>query len=619
MSLQYAVYENHSQTTQARLVSWQDLLSLIKSPVDFTGEPLDDRGGVKPAKDKAQCLIPSDLTTGKTKRLLNYHNNYTLLVIDIDSGNRSITEISDTLKGYEIELFSIYTTASATPTDRRWRILIPISKAMDTLDWIALQGYLVHVMEGDSCMSRPTQISYLPILTKLNQDCYEYAVETGKPVDPLNSTLALQAFKYEDEQDELRTKELAQKEKTAKAKPVQVSGDSISPIDAFNSQCEWETLLLNYGYIKGRGARWLHPNSSSGSAGVIISYRDDLQGRYISSHGCDSLNDGHSHDKFDLFKELEHNGDLTEALKGAGSMLRVDTGQTITEHNRGEYMKNKEPKKDIVIEENDLFSIWENAHYTDKPILLTGFHDLDTLAPIVTGDYLIIAGRTSEGKTSFATQILLYMAKMENRVLHFCLDEASSMTLEKLMCQVNGRYGELYRDKNNQDDAREACDKLSKLPFKIADDNILNIESIVEYATAYKEKYPDLKVISVDYIQTVGCKSINSYERVSHINRELFALTKKLGVTVIALAQFNREAEDNSKAPTLANLKNSGDLEQDATKVFGLYAPDRAEGALAWPVTLKIMKNKMGQRGKTVNFNFNGPSYTFERKADNNA
>lgn len=262
---------------------------------------------------------------------------------DIDDGNSSIEAVVTDLESNGIESYYIYSTLSSKPEDKRWRVVVPISQSVDVDHWQALQAALVVALDGDDCTSRMQQISYLPALSVFNKDCYQYCVKRGEPIDVFNGYFAQQAILLAKEQAEEES-ELAAQVKPAKER-ISLSSGEVSPVEVYNHANDWGDLLGRYGFKK-RGKKYLHPDSASGMAGVFISYRDDVNGRYVSSHTSDPLH-GYSHDKFDLFVEFEHGGDYTAALKAAGEVYTTQEGISITQHNQRLHMAANDSQVDV--------------------------------------------------------------------------------------------------------------------------------------------------------------------------------------------------------------------------------------------------------------------------------
>lgn len=339
LTLQMTSGSNHLETSGFNLINLNDIIHQIQNPIDLTAYQPDENGKLRQAKSNCPWFLPSDCATSKQKNAVELHNNYTCLVADVDDGNSDLEAIEGDLKGNGIDCYYIYSTMSSKPEDKRWRVVVPISQSIDLDHWQALQAALVVALAGDDCTSRSQQISYLPALSVYNQDCYQFKIEQGQPLDVFESYFAGQAALLAAEQaQEMREQEA--KAKAAQPKKLSLTDGQISPIDAFNQANDWHSLLSQYGFKK-RGKKWLHPDSTSGVAGVFISYRDDQAGRYVSSHTSDPLT-GYSRDKFDLYCQFEHGGDFEAALKQVGTELKNQDGLSITQHNQRAHVESNQ-------------------------------------------------------------------------------------------------------------------------------------------------------------------------------------------------------------------------------------------------------------------------------------
>ncbi|WIF77088.1 YfjI family protein [Citrobacter braakii] len=297
----------HTQNTGFKVINFERLINLAGNPADLTTYDTNPRDA------KAHCawFLPSDIGTSKKKADCEAHNRYTALVVDIDNGNWQLSDITGNLSLLGVNSYVVYSTMSAKPDDARWRIAAPLMGAIDLEHWKALQKALAAAFNGDDCAVRSQQISYMPALSAWNREAYQHHIQTGDCVDVINSPLAQQAMQVCKLTEPLPV-----------VRQASLSG-SESVIGAFNQAHRWDALLAQYGYKYDRGAKkWTHPGTTSGVAGVLITD----EGRYVSSHGCDPLNDGHSHDQFDVFTHHEHSGDFKAAL---AAIKTTQTGKAV--------------------------------------------------------------------------------------------------------------------------------------------------------------------------------------------------------------------------------------------------------------------------------------------------
>jgi len=231
------------------------------------------------------------------------------------------------------------------------------------------------------------------------------------------------------------------------------------------------------------------------------------------------------------------------------------------------------------------------AAYKNKGALTglsTGLKDLDArMGGLNDTDLLILAGRPSMGKTALATNIAHNIARRhmlsegkEGGVIGFFSLEMSAEQLANriLSEQVEIPSNELRQGKLNTQDMerviRTARD-MGKTPLYIDDTPALTVSALRTRARRLKRQY-GLDCIVVDYLQLINGASKNAQanrvQEISEITRGLKTLAKELNVPVLALSQLSRQVEQrDDKRPQLADLRESGSIEQDADIVMFVY------------------------------------------------
>ncbi len=209
----------------------------------------------------------------------------------------------------------------------------------------------------------------------------------------------------------------------------------------------------------------------------------------------------------------------------------------------------------------------------------SGFKDLDQLtAGFQPSDLIIIAGRPSMGKTSLALNVATYAA-IEAGVATgiFSLEMSKEQIALRILCSKarvnlrNLRSGFLTKDEWPK--LTLAAGLIAEAPIFVDDTPALNTMEIRAKARRLK-KEKKLGLVIVDYLQLMrGLSRSDSREKeISEISRSLKALAKELHVPVIALSQLNRKVEDRpNKKPQLADLRESGAIEQDADVIIFIY------------------------------------------------
>ena len=212
----------------------------------------------------------------------------------------------------------------------------------------------------------------------------------------------------------------------------------------------------------------------------------------------------------------------------------------------------------------------------------TGFKDLDKkLQGLQKGDLVVVAGRPSMGKTSFAMNIaenVLLDEESKGAVLIFSLEmPGESLTTRMLsgmskLDQQNVRSG-MLKDQELRELLSEG-EKLKNMPLWIDDSSILSPMELRAKARRLKRQEGELALIVVDYLQLMQLplSTENRVNQISEISRSLKSLAKELDVPVIALSQLNRAVEQRpSKRPIMADLRDSGAIEQDADVILFLF------------------------------------------------
>lgn len=262
--------------------------------------------------------------------------------------------------------------------------------------------------------------------------------------------------------------------------------------------------------------------------------------------------------------------------------------------------------------------------------LPTGYTDLDNLtAGMHPGDLIILAGRPSMGKTSFALNIMEHVAfESQKACAIFSLEMSKEQLAERLLAsvaRVNGldmRKGRLRREK--YDDLYTAAGKLHEAKIWIDDSAALGVLELRAKARRLKAQH-DIALIVVDYMQMMhGPRNAeNRQQEISIISRSLKSLAKEIKVPVLALSQLSRQVEQRGgdRRPQLADLRESGAIEQDADVVMFVYRPERygitEEKGQSLENTAEIIvgKQRNGPIG-TVLLTFLKDFTRFENRAD---
>jgi replicative DNA helicase len=226
--------------------------------------------------------------------------------------------------------------------------------------------------------------------------------------------------------------------------------------------------------------------------------------------------------------------------------------------------------------------IMDAAHQKKESVVgySTGLTDLDSvMLGLRPRKYYVIAGRTSMGKTALGIQIAENMASQGAHVLFFSLEmDATDIQMRQIARHAQVNLIDILTGQLSEQDWKkvtEAAARISKFPFYI-DDRTRTIEDIT--AIIKREKLRGkCDAVFIDYIGLLNTRRRlpSRYAEVSLFSHTLQALSRQLDICVVGLAQLNRAVENRMPPkPRLSDLKESGEIEQDADGVILLYRPE---------------------------------------------
>ena len=248
-----------------------------------------------------------------------------------------------------------------------------------------------------------------------------------------------------------------------------------------------------------------------------------------------------------------------------------------------------------------------------KPDYLTwGITALDEKVHVEPGDFMVLGGYPSAGKTALALQFCRHIARGK-RVGYFYLENNDRKLFDRVVSSVSM----VPFQKIKTHDLGEADfhaivsmqEQLTSPKLEFIGASGMTVSDI--RAVALSRHYD---MIVVDYLQKIrGDRSrMTDFERVSQISSDLQELGQQTGIYVMALSQLSRPEKKNGKtpAPTMASLRQSGQIEQDADVVMLVYCEDESQPRLR---TLKLAKNKEGMANIAMRMVFDGDTQTFSR------
>lgn len=285
-----------------------------------------------------------------------------------------------------------------------------------------------------------------------------------------------------------------------------------------------------------------------------------------------------------------------------------------------------QPLQDLlgkVVERID--QLYNQDNTSDVTGVPTGYVDLDRMTSgMQPGDLVIVAGRPSMGKTSFAMNIGEHVAiEQQLPVAVFSMEMGATQLAMRILCSSGRLDQQRIRTGRLVDDdwprLTSAISKMQEAPLHIDETPALNALELRARARRLARQCGKLGLVVIDYLQLMSAATNgeNRATEISEISRSLKALAKELDCPVIALSQLNRSLEQRpNKRPVMSDLRESGAIEQDADVIFALYReefynPDTTEKGVA---ELLILKQRNGPTGR-LNLRFAGANTRFDNLA----
>ena len=257
-------------------------------------------------------------------------------------------------------------------------------------------------------------------------------------------------------------------------------------------------------------------------------------------------------------------------------------------------------------------NIEENLNST-TPLIghSTGFRDLDKMTlGLQNGDLILVAGRPSMGKTAFGLSIAASFIENNIPSVFYSLEMSSRSVMYRIISILSKvELKRIFQAKELTDSDFEkigkAVELIEKSNFFIDDTSALSPSEILSRSRKLKREQPELGLIVIDYLQLMRADQSNPsrVNEISEISRATKALAKELDIPVIALSQLNRASETRTnKVPILADMRDSGALEQDADLVIFPFRPEFHEPTPETKGIARIIvaKHRNGETGESL-------------------
>jgi replicative DNA helicase len=260
-----------------------------------------------------------------------------------------------------------------------------------------------------------------------------------------------------------------------------------------------------------------------------------------------------------------------------------------------------------------------NTNGTDTTGIPTGYLSLDNITSgLQNGDLIILAGRPGMGKTLLGMNIAEHVALVEKKpVAVFSMEMKKEKLIERSLSSIGDieadqiRTGKLTEESFKK--ISSAVPKYYNTKLFIDDKSFLRVSDMRATCRRLKHEH-GLALVLVDYIGLMSSDGENETLRITNISRGLKLLARDLDVPVIAISQLNRSVEQrNNKRPCMADLRQSGAIEQDADLILFIYRHDVYDPNLMnkGVAELIIAKHRNGEIG-TINLSFNSRNCRFD-------
>ena len=237
----------------------------------------------------------------------------------------------------------------------------------------------------------------------------------------------------------------------------------------------------------------------------------------------------------------------------------------------------------------------------------TGFRSLQKYVHLAPGNVMILAGRTSMGKTALALDMALNVCRQGKTVGFFSYEMTAHEVMDRIVAGHLGVSTKVLQQGKLPDDVYaklgKTLDRINEYSLYLENNSDRSLDTFVSRVRRMKMEH-GLDLLVLDYLQLLYTNAKfaqqSRVQMVSHVSNTLKSLALELDCPVIALAQLSRKTEDRpNKRPQLADLRESGEIEQDADQVLMLYREGYYEEDCENPnlTDVYIRKNRQGETG----------------------
>ena len=262
-----------------------------------------------------------------------------------------------------------------------------------------------------------------------------------------------------------------------------------------------------------------------------------------------------------------------------------------------EFYKQIDKIRELNVEENEYITAEDmiNTLEEENSQVKLGFSDLDKALYISQNDFVILAGGTGTGKTTFALNLLSNLSK-EYQCVYFNMEMSKKTLYKRLSAIETGININKFNDIRTLEtrEVKFLYQKISEIEERkiILINNSQNIDNIEKIISNIKD---DRKIVVIlDHIGLINAQGNSLYEKMTNVAKKIRGLCLDYNCTIFGLCQLSRESQKDEREPKLQDLRDSGEIEQSARKVILLYNKDYKKQIDIKNVDILVAKNDDG-------------------------
>lgn len=265
-----------------------------------------------------------------------------------------------------------------------------------------------------------------------------------------------------------------------------------------------------------------------------------------------------------------------------------------------------------------MFNDWTEGNVVAVPTQIPELDQRLAYGGLSAQDFIIIAARSSFGKTALALQIGLNVSRTGRDVLIVSLEMSGEKLFIRNLSSTTGvahKQIKPWTFQHEPDTARKlykGIQHIQRCPIQV-EDRVHELHRLIAIARDWKRRNREAGLIIVDYLQLVKNKQDkrSRQEEVAGVSTEMKRLAQELNVPVIGVSQFNRAPATQNRRPELSDLRESGQLEQDADVVLFPWSENGLQDETVRAMKLYCAKQRNGSVGWEIPIDFNGERQWF--------